>query len=352
MNACIEIAGRRVGPGQPPLVVAELSGNHNGSLARALELVEQAAAAGVDAVKLQTFLPDRLTLDSDRPEFRIQNPTSPWYGKTLYQLYCQTQTPLEWHAPLFARCRELGLMGFSAPFDEDSVDFLDALGVPCFKIASFEAQDLPLVRRAAATGKPLILSTGMATAGEIEATVQAARSAGCQDLILLKCTSAYPAPPEQANLTTLPHLRDLFGCPVGLSDHTLGIGVAVAAVALGACLIEKHFVLDRAEGGPDAAFSLEPPEMRALVSETRRAWQALGSVHYGPVASELGVGRRRSLYVVRDMAQGEHFTRDNLRSIRPGLGLAPKYLPQVLGRRAARDIPFATPLDWSLVVRE
>ena len=345
----VQIAGRTLGAGQPPLIVAELSGNHHGSLAQALALVERAAAAGADAIKLQTFIPERLTLDSERPEFRIDNPASLWHGRKLIDLYRETQTPLDWHPPLFQRCRELGLIGFSSPFDPESVEFLDRLEVPCFKIASFEAQDLPLVQKAAATGKPLIVSTGMARVSDIEATVRAARSAGCRDLILLKCTSAYPAPPDQANLATLPHLAELFDCPVGLSDHSLGLGVALAATALGACLIEKHFTLARAGGGPDAAFSLEPPELDLLVSEARRAWQALGRVQYGPVASEIGVKRRRSLYALRDIAQGELFTHDNLGSVRPGLGLAPRHLPDLLGRRASRDIPFATPLDWSLV---
>jgi len=349
MSRPFTIGGRPIGPGHPPLMVAELSGNHNGSLARALELVDRAAAAGAHAVKLQTFVPERLTLDSDRPEFRIDNPTSPWHGKTLYQLYREAQTSAQWHAPIFARCRERGLIGFSAPFDEESVAFLDTLGMPCLKIASFEAVDIPLVQRAATTGKPLIISTGMMTVGELEETVSAARAAGCRELVLLKCTSAYPAPPGHANLATMAHMGELFDCPVGLSDHSLGIGVAVAAAALGAAVIEKHFVLDRSAGGVDAAFSLEPAELAALVTEVARAWEAVGSVHYGPLASEAGVGRRRSLYAVRDIARGEVLTHDNVRSIRPGFGLAPRHLSALLGRRAVCDIPRATPLDWSLL---
>lgn len=341
------LAGRPIGCGQPPLLIAEMSGNHNQSLERALAIVEAAAKSGAHAIKLQTYTADTMTLDVDAADFRIQDPQSLWTGRKLYELYQQAHTPWEWHEPIFRRARQLGLIAFSTPFDETAVDFLETLDVPAYKIASFENADLPLIRKVAATGKPLIISTGLATLAQLDEAVRTARAAGCRDLILLKCTSTYPASPEDSHLHTLPHMRELFGCEVGLSDHTLGIGVAVAAVALGATVIEKHFTLARAEGGVDAAFSLEPHEFALLRQETERAWQALGQVHYGPTEAErASLVFRRSIYVSRDLAAGDTFSRDNIRIIRPGYGLAPKYYDIVLGKKAARDLRRGMPLRW------
>ncbi|MCS6944221.1 MAG: pseudaminic acid synthase, partial [Sutterellaceae bacterium] len=325
-------------------------GNHNGSLDRALAIVDAVADAGAQAVKLQTYTADTMTLDLAEREFVIDDPKSLWAGRTLYDLYREAHTPWAWHAPIFERARARGLVAFSTPFDSTAVDFLESLDVPCYKIASFENVDLPLIRKAAATGKPLIISTGLATLAEIGEAVAAAREAGCRDLVLLKCTSAYPASPADSNLRTIPHLRAAFGCEVGLSDHTLGIGAALAAIAMGASVIEKHVTLRRADGGVDSAFSLEPHELKHLVEDAERARQALGQVRYGPTPDEVGSLRfRRSLYVVRDVQQGEAFTPENVRAIRPGLGLAPKYLAQVLGRRAARDIRAGTAMTWNLL---
>ncbi len=346
----MEIAGRPIGRDHPPFVIAELSGNHGGSLARALTLVDAAAAAGVHAVKLQTYTADTMTLDLHRGEFFIGDPANTWAGRSLHALYREAATPWEWHAALFARCRERGVIPFSSPFDEKAVDFLETLGCPAYKIASFENTDLPLIRHAASTGKPLLISGGMATESELEETVQTARAAGCRELALLKCTSTYPASPADAHLRTLPDLRRRFDGEVGLSDHTLGIGVAVAAVALGASLVEKHFILDRAGGGVDAAFSMEPREMAQLVTEADRAWQALGAVRYGPLASEApSLRHRRSLYVVRDLEAGDVLTADNLRRIRPGDGLAPRFYEAVLGQRVRRAVRRGTPLRWDLL---
>lgn len=346
----IQIGSRMVGPGRPPFIVAEMSGNHNQSLDRALAIVEAAARAGAHGLKLQTYTAETMTLDISEGEFFIADPQSLWQGSSLYQLYQQAATPWEWHRPLLERCRELGLIGFSTPFDETAVDFLEGLEVPCYKIASFENSDLPLIRRVAATGKPVIISTGMASVAELDETVTAAREAGCRDLILLKCTSSYPASPEHSNILTIPHMCELFHCQVGLSDHTLGLGAAVAGVALGATMIEKHFTLRRADGGVDAVFSLEPEEMQALVVETERAWQALGEVKYGPTDKEKDSRVfRRSLYVAQDMKAGEVLTRENLRAIRPGLGLPPKYFEMVLGKRVNREVKKGTPFSWELV---
>jgi len=338
--------------GRPaPLIIAEISANHNQSLERALALVEAAARAGVDGIKLQTYTPDSMTLDMAEREFVIDDPGSPWHGASLYQLYQEGQTPWEWHEPLFRKARELGLLALSTPFDAAAVDFLETLDPPAYKIASFEIVDIPLIQKAAATGKPLIISTGMATLAEIDEAVQAAREAGCQELYLLKCTSSYPSPASTTNLLTIPHMAGAFGCPVGLSDHTLGIGVAIAAVALGAAIIEKHLTLAREDGGIDASFSLEPEEMRRLVEEARRARESLGAVHYGPTPAETGSRKlRRSLYVVEPLAAGETLTIDNVKAIRPGLGLSPKYQPAVLGRRVKRNVPKGTPLTWDLLV--
>ncbi len=346
----ITIAGRTIGAGHPPFIIAEMSGNHNHSLERALAIVEAASRAGAHAVKLQTYTADTLTIDVDRDEFIIRDEKSLWKNRSLYELYQEAHTPWEWHRPIMDRCRELGIICFSTPFDETAVDFLEELNVPAHKIASFENTHLPLIRKVAATGKPLFISTGMATEEEIDEALSTAIDAGGNDIILLKCTSTYPAAPESTNILTIPHMSDHFGVPVGLSDHTLGIGVAVASVALGAVAVEKHFTLRRADGGVDASFSMEPEELRALVVETEQAWKALGRVSYGPTANEkASLKFRRSLYVVRDMTVGETFTKENIRVIRPGSGLAPKHLDAVLGKRAARDIKRGTPLTWEAV---
>ncbi len=350
MSEFIRIGGHRIGRGARPFVIAEMSGNHNQSLERALTIVDAAATTGAQALKIQTYTADSMTLDIREGEFFIMDPKSPWKGRSLYDLYQEAHTPIEWHAAIFARCRERGILCFSTPFDASAVDFLESLDVPCYKIASFENIDLPLIRRVAATGKPLIISTGMASIAELDEAVRAARGAGCKDLILLKCTSSYPSTPEFSNIVTIPHMRDMFGCEVGLSDHTLGVGVAVASVALGATVVEKHFTMDRSEGGVDSQFSLEPAEMRALVEETERAWQALGGVTYGIGPAEKGsVVFRRSLYIAKDMRQGDVLTPENLRAIRPGAGLPPKYYETLLGKRVNRDVARGTPASWDLV---
>jgi len=346
----INIAGRKVGSGHPPFIIAEMSGNHNRSLDRALVIIEAAAKAGAHALKLQTYTADTMTLDIAEREFFINDLDSLWKGKSLYELYKEAYTPWEWHKPIFDRCRELGLIYLSTPFDETAVDFLEELNVPCYKIASFENTDIPLIRKVAATGKLMIISTGMATIAELDETVRTAREAGCRDLILLKCTSSYPATPENTNIHTIPHMAKLFDCQVGLSDHTMGFGVAVASIALGATMIEKHFTLSRADGGVDSAFSMEPGEMSALVAETEKAWQALGKVSYCPTEKEKkSLIFRRSLYIVQDIKKGDTLTRENLRAIRPGLGLPPKYYDMLLGKRVNRDIKRGTAVSWELV---
>ena len=333
-----------------PFIIAEMSGNHNQSLERALAIVDAAADAGVDAVKIQTYTADTMTIDIGTGDFFISDKDSLWKGETLYHLYEKAHTPWEWHKAIFERCKERGIMGFSTPFDDTSVDFLEDLGVPCYKIASFENVDLPLIRKVARTGKPIIASTGMTTVAELSDLVRTARENGCTDLTLLKCTSSYPASPEGTNLRTIPHMRELFGCAVGLSDHTLGIGAAVASVALGATVIEKHFTLSRVEGGVDAAFSLEPAEMAQLVRECRTAALALGAVSYERAEQEQkSLQFRRSLYVVEDMKAGEVFTEKNLRRIRPGMGLSPKYYDIILGKKVNRDIIRGTPVQWDLI---
>lgn len=349
MTAEIKIADRLISRNHAPFIIAEMSGNHNQSLERALEIVGAAAKAGVHALKLQTYTPDTMTINLDEREFHISDPGSPWADTSLYKLYGEAYTPWEWHKPIFDRARELGMIAFSTPFDDTAVDFLENLDVPCYKIASFENTDMPLIRRVAATGKPLIISTGMATVAELDETVHAAREAGCKDLILLKCTSTYPAAAANANILTIPHLRELFGCEVGLSDHMMGIGVSVASVALGAAVIEKHFTLKRADGGMDSSFSMEPAEMAQLVVETGRAWQALGQVSYGLTEAEKkSLQYRRSLYVVQDIKAGDVLSRENVRAIRPGLGLPAKYLEQVLGKAVKQDVKRGTALSWSL----
>jgi N-acetylneuraminate synthase len=346
----ITIAGRTISLEHPPFIIAEMSGNHNQSLDRALEIVDAAAASGAHALKLQTYTADTMTLDIREGEFFIEDPNSLWKGRSLYDLYQEAHTPWEWHKPIFDRCRELGLIYLSTPFDDTSVDFLESLDVPCYKIASFENTDIPLIRKVAATGKPMIISTGMATVAELDETVRAARVAGCNDIILLKCTSTYPSTPENTNIRTIPHMCELFNVQVGLSDHSMGIGVSVAAVALGATVIEKHFTLRRTEGGVDSTFSLEPEELRQLVVETERAWQAIGTISYGPTEKEKkSLAFRRSLYVAQDMLAGEPFTPQNVRAIRPGYGLPTKYFDVVLGKRAAQPITCGTPVCWDLI---
>jgi N-acetylneuraminate synthase len=346
----IRFGGRLVGPGQPPFIVAEMSGNHNGSLERALKIVDAAADAGAHAVKIQTYTADTMTLNLNRGAFMIRDPKSLWKGYSLHKLYQRAFTPWKWHTAIFDRCRKRGLIGFSTPFDMSAVKFLESLHVPLYKVASFENIDLPLIRKIASLQKPVIISTGMASAAEIDEAVQAARAAGAKELVLLKCTSSYPASPKESNLRTIPHLRELFHCPVGLSDHTLGMGASIAAIALGACVLERHFTLSRADGGVDSAFSLEPHELKQLVIESRVAWEALGGIHYGPTQSERGsLQHRRSLYITKDVKAGEKLTRANLRSVRPGLGLPPKYFDMVLGKRANRDLRRGTPLKWSMI---
>lgn len=343
-------SGIKIGIDFTPFIIAEMSGNHNQSLERALEIVEAVANSGAHALKLQTYTADTMTLDINEGEFYINDPNSLWQGNSLYKLYQQAYTPWEWHQPIFDRCKELGIIGFSTPFDATAVDFLEFLDVPCYKIASFENTDLPLIRKVASTGKPMIISTGMATVAELDETVRTAREAGCQDLVLLKCTSTYPATPENTNILTIPHLRELFNVQVGLSDHTMGIGVAVASVALGATVIEKHFTLRRADGGVDSAFSMEPEEMQQLVIETKRVWQALGSVQYGATdAEKKSLVFRRSLYVAKDMKSGEVFTSDSLKAVRPGLGLPPKYYKIFLGQSIKQDAKKGTPVNWNLI---
>jgi pseudaminic acid synthase len=344
----VKIAGREIGAGRPPYVIAEMSANHNGDIGRAFALIEAAKHAGADAVKLQTYTPDTMTIDDDGPEFRIKGGL--WDGYRLYDLYKEAQTPWDWHRALFEKAHELGLAMFSTPFDEAAVDLLEELGAPAYKIASFEAVDHALIRRAARTGKPLIISTGMANFREIGEAVQAAREEGGQDVVLLHCTSAYPAPPGDMNLRTIPDLAQKFDVTVGLSDHTLGTAVAVTSVALGAAVIEKHFTLRRSDGGHDSAFSLEPDELAQLTRDVRLAWEALGAVNYEREPSEVAnVTFRRSLYVVADVAAGELLTKENVRAIRPGLGLAPKYLEQVIGRRASTRLTRGTALKWEFL---
>jgi len=344
----ITIAGRAIGPDHQPYVIAELSANHNGSLDTALRIIEAAKQAGADAVKLQTYRPDTITLDCDSDEFRISGGL--WDGRTLYDLYQEAHMPWEWHKPLFDHARSLGITIFSSPFDTTAVDLLEDLGAPAYKIASFEAVDLPLIRYAASTGKPLIISTGMADAEEIAEAIAAARDGGCRELAILHCVSGYPAPPEDYNLRTIPDMIERFGLVTGLSDHTLDNTTAIASVALGASIIEKHFTLDRSGGGPDDSFSLEPAEMAALCAGAKTAWQALGRIDYGRKSSEQGnVQFRRSLYFVKDLKAGEVITADAVRSVRPGFGLAPKYLDAVLGKRVNQDAAANTPVRLELL---
>lgn len=333
-----------------PFIIAEMSGNHNQSLERALEIVEAAAKAGADAIKLQTYTADTMTLDISEGEFFIEDKNSLWAGRSLYDLYQEAYTPWEWHKPIFDKCKELGIIGFSTPFDATAVDFLEELEVPCYKIASFENTDLELIKKVAKTGKPLIISTGMTTVAELADLVQTAKENGCKQLILLKCTSSYPATPEGTNLLTIPHMKQLFDCEVGLSDHTMGIGVSLASVALGATVIERHFTLARADGGVDSAFSLEPAELKQLVEEALKVKQALGQVSYQVAEQEKkSLQFRRSLYFVEDIKAGEVITEKNMRAIRPGLGLSPKYYQEILGRSLKVAVKRGTPVKWEVL---
>lgn len=351
MNTVLKIGNRLIGPDYAPFIIAEMSGNHNQSLERAFELVDAAAAAGAHALKLQTYTADTITLNVREKGFVIEDPNSLWANQNLHDLYSKAYTPWEWHAPIFERAKQHGMECFSSPFDESAVDFLETLNVPAYKIASFENNHLPLIRKVAATGKPMIISTGMSTASDIEEAVKTARLAGCKDLILLKCTSTYPALPTNSNVITIPHMRELFGCQVGLSDHTMGVGVSVAAVSHGATVIEKHFTLRRADGGVDSSFSLEPEELKSLVIETERAWQSLGKVNYGPTEAETkSLMFRRSIYVAQDIHAGEQFTAENIRVVRPGFGLHPRFYEQLIGKVSPIALTAGTPFNWELML--
>lgn len=346
----MKLGNIEIGRGKRPFYIAEMSGNHNHSLEKALAIVDAAALAGADALKIQTYTPDTMTIDYNENEFFIEDKRSLWKGNSLYDLYKIAMTPWEWHEEISNRCREKGLLFFSTPFDDSAVDFLEKMNVPFYKIASFENNHLPLIKRVAATGKPLIISTGMATLPEICDMVEAARSAGAKDLVLLKCTSSYPARPEEANLNTIPVLRDTFNVEVGLSDHTMGSAIPVAAAVLGATVIEKHFIIDRSEGGVDSAFSMEPLEFRQMISDTDAAVKSLGNVHFGMTEDEMRSRVfRRSIYFVKDINEGEVITADHVRIIRPGLGLQPKYFEQILGKKARDSFKRGTPLSWESI---
>jgi pseudaminic acid synthase len=347
----ISIADRVISRDQSPYLIAEMSGNHNQSLDRALAIVDAAAKAGADAIKLQTYTADTMTIDVDAPGFVIEDPKSLWAGRRLYDLYKEAHTPWDWHLPIIERASALGMHCFSTPFDLTAVTFLENLGISAYKIASFELTDLPLIRAVASTGKPMIMSTGMATIAEIDEAIRVVRDSGNEKVVLLKCTSTYPATPRNTNIQTIPNMREAFRCEVGLSDHTMGCGVAIAAVALGASVIEKHFTLRRADGGVDSAFSMEPEEFALLRAETEKAWQALGGVSYGATDAEKGsLAFRRSIYIVADLRAGDVLTETNMRCIRPGFGLPPKFYSTIVGRRVAKDVPRGTPLEWTLLV--
>jgi len=347
----IEINNTKIGIDQVPFIIAEMSGNHNQSLERALEIVESVAGTGADAIKLQTYTADTLTLDVSDGDFFIKDKNSLWEGRSLYDLYQEAYTPWEWHEPIMQRAKELGLICFSTPFDNSAVSFLEDLNVPAYKIASFENNHLPLIRKVASTGKPMIVSTGMASLAEMDEMVQTILDAGCNQIILLKCTSTYPASPKNSNVLTISHMRSLFNCEVGLSDHTMGIGASIAAVSHGATIIEKHFTLNRSDGGVDSAFSLEPTEMKSLVIETERAWQSLGKITYGPTEDEKSsTVFRRSLYIAKDMKEGEVMSNENLRVVRPGMGLSPKYYETLLGKKVNRDLKKGTAVSWDILL--
>lgn len=351
VDKMIKIGHKEIGQHTKPFIIAEMSGNHNQSLERALHLVELAAEAGADALKLQTYTPDTITLDVHTREFFIQDDKNLWKGNSLYNLYKEAYTPWDWHKTIFEKADELGLLAFSSPFDETAVDFLETLNVPAYKIASFENVDIPLIRKVAKTGKPIIISTGMATVAELDEAVHTARAEGNDQIILLKCTSTYPATPANSNLATIPHIRELFGTEVGLSDHTMGVGVSVAAVTLGATVIEKHFTTSRIDGGVDSAFSMEPHELKMLVEETERAWESLGEIKYGPTDAEIpSLLHRRSLYIGKDLKTGDVLTAENLRNVRPGLGLPTKYYDLVLGKAVKKDVTKGTPLSWDMLL--
>jgi len=348
----IDIAEKKIGLNYKPFIIAEMSGNHNQSLERALEITEAAAKTGAHALKLQTYTADTITLDVSEGEFFIDDKESLWKGKSLYELYEEAHTPWEWHEPIMKRANELGMLCFSTPFDNTAVDYLEDLNVPAFKIASFENTHLPLIKKVASTGKPMIISTGMASVAEMDEMVQTIRDAGCEQFVLLKCTSTYPATPKNSNVLTISHMRKLFNCEIGLSDHTMGIGASVAAVSHGATVIEKHFTLSRKDGGVDSAFSMEPEEMKQLVVEAERAWQSLGKVTYGPTAAEKSsIVFRRSLYIAETMKKGDVLNKKNLRIVRPGLGLASKYYDVLLGRRVNQDVKKGTPVDWGIILK-
>lgn len=346
----MKIRQSNIGLNHPPFIIAEMSGNHNHSLERALQIVEAAAESGVNALKIQTFTPETMTLNLNRGEFKITDKKSLWNNSTLFSLYERAYTPWDWHPIIFKRARSLGIIPFSTPFDITAVNFLEDLGVDCYKIASFENTDIPLIKSIARTGKPIIMSTGMASISELDESVTAAKEAGCKDLILLKCTSTYPASPKFSNLSTIPHMRELFNCEVGLSDHTLGIGVSVSSIPFGATVIEKHFTLDRMDGGVDSTFSMEPHEMTQLVNEANQAWEAIGKISYGITeAEEKSVQFKRSLYITNDVRKGDFINQNNVKAIRPGLGMPPKYLPTVIGRRFNNDYKIGTPLTWEII---
>lgn len=349
MNSVIYIGQRAIGTDFAPFIIAEMSGNHNQSLDRALEIVDAAAAAGAHALKLQTYTADTITLNVRNKDFLIDDKKSLWDGSNLHDLYKKAYTPWEWHKPIMERAQQHGMICFSSPFDESAVDFLESLDVPAYKIASFENNHLPLIERVAKTGKPMIISTGMATVSDIEEAVKTARGAGCKDLILLKCTSTYPALPTNTNVLTIPHLKQMFDCQIGLSDHTMGVGVSIAAVAYGATVIEKHFTINRTDGGVDSAFSLEPDELKSLVIETERAWQSLGQVSYGPTeAEQKSLMFRRSIYFAENIQAGEVLTSENVKVVRPGFGLHPRFYQSLLGKKARKNIEKGTPASWSL----
>lgn len=346
----IRIADFIIGTNRKPFIIAEMSGNHNKSLENALQIIDAAAMAGAHAVKLQTYTADTLTINESHNEFFISDPNSLWKGRNLYDLYQEAHTPWEWHKALFDRAKKHNLIIFSTPFDDTSVDFLEDLGVPAYKVASFENNHLPLLKRIARTGKPVIMSTGISQLADIEIAVSTLRENGCNDLILLKCTSTYPSTPENTNILTIPHMSSLFNCHVGLSDHTMGIGVSVASVALGARVIEKHFTIDRGAGGVDSAFSMEPKEFSQLVIETDRAFQSLGKIRYGILPEEVkSLSFKRSIYIVEDMAEGDTFTPQNIRIIRPGLGMEPKFFEQLLGKKIKISVKRGTALTWDLI---
>lgn len=343
----MKIQGREIGSGHHPFLIAEMSGNHNGSIEQAIRIVDAAVSAGADAIKIQTYTADTMTIDWSGEGFVITDKSSPWFGSSLYQLYKEAETPWNWHQEIFDHAAKRGLLAFSTPFDTTAVDFLEELNVPCYKIASFENTDLDLVRRVAITGKPVIISTGMMSFAELDETVEVARQAGCQDLALLKCTSVYPANHEDLNLATIPYMKDRYGCEVGFSDHTLGISASLASVALGGSIIEKHITISRSSGGVDGSFSMEPHEFAQLKNEIFNIWRAIGEVQDGPTNREVAsLGFRRTLYVVEDLQTGDKITTRNVRAIRPGHGLAPKHLQEVLGRRVRRSMQRGTPLTF------